>query len=156
MNEDTPDGACERTRLLLSLEADGAATPQHRAEIEAHLPRCAACRAAREADLAVRARLAERVGATPPSWLEGFARRTADLAIAQAREARVQNRILLMSAAAAALLAVTVQFVAGDAGLPAPANAPVTATAPVITILRDSTRVALLRAKRSHATDEGK
>jgi anti-sigma factor RsiW len=149
MTDDTPAGSCERTLLLLSLRADGAATPQHLAEIDAHLPACPACRRAAAADAAVRTRLAERAGAPAPSWLAGFAARTARLAAAQAREARSQNRLLWMSAAAALLVAVAVQTMTPRApGESSPANG--TAS------LRESTRIALIRSVQMHRDREGK
>jgi anti-sigma factor RsiW len=148
MNEKTPAGSCERVGLLLSLLADGAATPSQRAEIDAHLPGCETCRRAAQADAAVRRRLAERADAPAPSWLAGFAGRAARLAISQAREARTQNRLLLMSAAAALLVAVTAHFaLPGGAGAaPAPDTAPV----------RETTRLAVLRPPHLTRTDEGK
>ena len=160
MNETTPAGTCERIGLLLSLLADGAETPSQRAEIDAHLPGCAACRRAVAADAAVRSRLAERADAPAPSWLAGFAAATARLAVAQAREARTQNRLLWMSAAAALLVAVTAHFALPGAG-PAPAtNGGTTANAvisnAVINTVRDTTRLAVLRPPRLNRTDEGK
>ena len=149
MTHETPAGSCERVLLLLSLMADGAATPQQLAEIDAHLPSCAVCRRAAAADAAVRARLAERAGAPAPSWLAGFAARTAQLAAAQAREARSQNRLLWMSAAAALLVAVTVHTMAPgatDEGTPAKDSAS----------LRDSARIALIRSVQMHRDREGK
>src|SRR5437773_2328783 len=99
MTNETPASDCTRTALLLSLLIDGAATPSQKAEIEAHLPGCAACRRGQTVDEAVRRRLLERADAAAPSWLSGFAARTAALARGQAREARSQNRLLWMSAA---------------------------------------------------------
>lgn len=109
---DRPIGDCTRVALLLSLSIDGAATPSQQAEIDAHLPACAACRRAAAGDAAVRRRLLERADAPAPSWLQGFAARTAALAKVEAREARSQNRLLWMSAAAAVLVAVAAQFAA--------------------------------------------
>jgi len=148
MNETNPTGRCERIGLLLSLLADGAETPSQRAEIDAHLPGCEPCRRAVAADAAVRRRLEERVNAPAPSWLAGFAGRTVRLAISQAREARTQNRLLWMSAAAALLVAVTAQFALPGAGPAAPPR--VTAT------IRETTRLAVLRPPRLTRTDEGK
>jgi anti-sigma factor RsiW len=149
MTHETPAGSCERTLLLLSLSADGAATPQQLAEIDAHLPSCASCRRAAAADAAVRSRLAERANAPAPSWLAGFAARTAQLALAQAREARSQNRLLWMSAAAALLVAVAMQTM----GPRAPDEpSPVNDTAS----LRESTRIALIRSVQMHRDREGK
>lgn len=129
MNQEPPTGSCERCLLLLCLAADGAVTPQQQAELDVHLPRCAECRRAASADQAVRRRLLERAGAPAPAWLAGFASRTAELALSQLREARSQNRLLWMSAAAALLLAVGAQLAlrGGEprGGAPAPAIASV-------------------------------
>ena len=156
MTAPPPTGSCERIGLLLSLLADGAETPSQRAEIDAHLPACEACRRAAAADAAVRRRLAERADAPAPSWLAGFAGATARLAIAQAREARTQNRLLWMSAAAALLVAVTAQFALPSGATTTrrttgsdPANA-------VIATARETTRIAVLRPPRFTRTDEGK
>lgn len=108
-----PVGDCGRARLLLSLANDGAATPQHRAELAAHLPGCEPCRLAQTVDLAVGERLRERAALAIPVWSEGFAERTVALALREAREARGQNRMLFACAAAAALVAVTVQLATG-------------------------------------------
>src|SRR5512134_3661337 len=105
MNQDRPIGSCGRARLLLSLEADGAATPAQRAELEAHLPRCEDCRGAAAADRAVRARIAARAGLGTPAWSAGFAERTARIAVRERREARLQNRLLWACAAAAVVVA---------------------------------------------------
>jgi anti-sigma factor RsiW len=149
MTEHEPTGSCERTLLLLSLSADGAATPQQLAELEAHVPSCAACRRAAAADVAVRERLAERVGAPAPSWLAGFAARTVQLAAAQAREARSQNRLLWMSAAAALVVAVTVQTMTYGGPVSPPAG---NGTAS----LRETTRIALIRSVQDLRDREGK
>lgn len=149
MNDEPPPGSCERIGLLLSLSADGAATPSQSAEIDAHLPKCEACRRAPIVDLAVRRRLIERAGAAMPAWLEGFAGRTARLASNEIREARAQNRLLWMSAAAALLLAVTVQFIAPSRGASSPASQD---TASV----RESTRLALIRPPDLRGAPEGK
>lgn len=117
MNDEPPPGSCERIGLLLSLRADDAATPQQFAEIDAHLPGCEACRRAAAADVAVRRRLVQLSttdAAAAPAWLDGFAERTTVRARALAREVRAQNRLLLTSAAAALLLAVTAQFATSD------------------------------------------
>lgn len=149
MTEETPVGSCERTLLLLSLVADGAATPQQLDEVKAHLPSCPACRRAAAADAAVRVRLAERAGAPAPSWLGGFAARTAQLAAVQAREARSQNRLLWMSAAAALLAAVTVQtFTSHGDGTPA--------SAPDTPSTRETTQIALIRSVQLERVREGK
>ncbi len=142
-------GRCDRILLLLSLCADGAETPQQLAEIKAHLPSCAACRRAAAADAAVRARLAERADAPAPSWLAGFAARTVQLAAAQAREARSQNRLLWMSAAAALLVAVAVQTMTISAP-DAPSRDNDSAS------LRESARVPLIRAAQLNRVREGK
>jgi predicted anti-sigma-YlaC factor YlaD len=138
MNDPTPPvppiGSCERVRLLLSLRADVAATSAQLAEIDAHLPSCAACRRAAAVDASVRDRLTERVEAPAPAWLEGFAARTARAAVVQAREARAQNRLLWMSAAAAVLVAVSAQFAVRSGPSAATESASV----------RDSTTAALL------------
>lgn len=154
MTHETPAGSCaagrcDRILLLLSLMADGAATPQQLAEIGAHLPGCADCRRAAAADAAVRSRLAERADAPAPPWLSGFAARTAQLALTQAREARSQNRLLWMSAAAALLVAVAVQTMAPGAP---DGPSPVDDTAS----LRESTRIALIRSVQMHRDREGK
>lgn len=136
-------GRCERTLLLLSLRADGAATPQQLAEIDAHLPGCAGCRRAAAADAAVAERLRARAEAPAPSWLAGFAERTAQRARVAAHEARAQNRLLWMSAAAAVVVAATVQ-VALVRSEPAAPGAEGVVTA------RESARLALIRAPRLH------
>ena len=56
----SPDLRCERVRLLLSLSIDSATTPAQEAEIEAHVPDCAECRAAQAADVAVHQRAGEQ------------------------------------------------------------------------------------------------
>jgi hypothetical protein len=109
MTQHEPVGSCGRIALLLSLAADDAATPSQLAEIEAHSG-CDACRRAGLVDAAARRRLVERADAPAPSWLAGFAQRTAARALEEAREARSQNRMLWMSAAAAVLAAIAVQF----------------------------------------------
>jgi anti-sigma factor RsiW len=153
MTEANDTGRCQRIGLLLSLLADGAETPPQRAEVDVHLPRCEACRRAAAADAAVRRRLEERVNAPSPSWLDGFAARTVRLAISQAREARTQNRLLWMSAAAALLVAVTAQF-ALPPGAPAPRSAVNADTA--VAGVRETTRLAVLRPPRLTRNDEGK
>lgn len=149
MNDEPPPGSCERIGLLLSLAADGAATPSQSAEIEAHLPQCATCRLAPIVDLAVRRRLAERAGAPMPAWLDGFGGRVARLAAAELREARSQNRLLWMSAAAALLVAVTVQFASASRDASSPASADTAS-------IRESTRLALIRPPHLRGTSEGK
>ena len=149
MTQHEPAGSCERSLLLLSLFADGAATPQQAAELEAHLPSCEPCRRAAAADVAVRRRLAERAGAPAPSWLAGFAARTVQLAAAQAREARSQNRLLWMSAAAALVVAVTVQTMTFGA----PAVAP---EGDGIASVRETTRIAFIRSVLDQRDREGK
>lgn len=148
IDEPSP-GACERAGLLLSLAADGAATPSQRAEIDAHLPRCEACRRALRTDAAVKARLLERADAPAPAWLPGFAQRTVARAVAQARDARTQNRLLWMSAAAAMLVAVTAQF-ALPGGALSQRSSNETETA------RDSARRALVSSYVRARAEEGK
>jgi predicted anti-sigma-YlaC factor YlaD len=152
MTNKTPIGDCGRIGLLLSLRADGAATPQQLSEIDAHLPRCEACRRAAAADVAVRARILELSAASTgpaPAWLEGFAARTTAKAVSLAREARSQNRLLLLSAAAAALIAVTSQF-AWPGRTAAPESLDETAA------LREAARSAVMRPPRLLRNDEGK
>jgi anti-sigma factor RsiW len=149
MNEEPPPGSCERTFLLLSLSADGSATPSQSAEIDAHLPRCETCRRAAAVDLAVRRRLVERADAPAPAWLPGFTGRTVRLAQGEAREARTQNRLLWMSAAAALVVAVTVQFVTPSRDASSLASQD---TASV----RESTRLALIRPPHLRGAPEGK
>ena len=96
----TPDLRCERVRLLLSLSIDGATTPAQEAEIEAHVPDCAACRAAQAADVAVHQRAAE-----PAQVPAGFAARLVARVTRQHLETRAQNRFLLATAVAAVLVA---------------------------------------------------
>jgi hypothetical protein len=87
-------------------------------------------------------------GSAPP-WLDGFAARTAARAVALAREARSQNRLLLMSAAAAVLIAATSQIaLPGRGAEPAPSDE----TAAV----REAVRSAVMRPPRLVRTDEGK
>jgi len=112
------DLRCARVRLLLSLALDDAATAPQRDEIDAHLPGCADCRAAADADRLVRARLAE-----PAVVPEGFRRRVLAAAVRRAREARAQNRLLLAGAAAAAFLAVVTAVVGPGPAGPAPDGA---------------------------------
>ena len=157
MTHQTPPGSCERIGLLLSLHADGSATASQRAEIDTHLPGCTACRSAPLIDAAVARRLLARADAPAPSWLAGFAQRTARLAVAQAREARTQNRLLWMSAAAAVLVAVTAQIaLPGGVLSRAGSNEAATNTATHATTVRDSTRLALIRSHRLHRAGEGK
>ncbi len=118
------DLRCERVRLLLSLAADDAATPAQTAEIDAHLPGCAACRAARGVDAAVRARFGAPVTAS-----SGFAERVAAAALAQRRESRAQNRFLASAAAAAVLVAAAGGFVFEGLSARRPQATPVVATA---------------------------
>ena len=99
-DQKSTDLRCERVRLLLSLSIDGAATPAQEAEIQAHAPACAACRAAQAVDIAVHERAGE-----PASIPAGFAERLAARAARQRLEARAQNRFLLATAVAAALVA---------------------------------------------------
>jgi predicted anti-sigma-YlaC factor YlaD len=152
MNHQPPPGNCERIGLLLSLRADDAATPQQLAEIDAHLPGCAACRRAAAVDVAVRGRIVELTTAAPgpaPAWLDGFAARTTSKAVALAREARSQNRLLLMSAAAAVLVALTAQFAwPGRDAVPAPSGE--------TAALREAARSAVMRPPRLVRNDEGK
>jgi anti-sigma factor RsiW len=152
MNEEThsetsPIGDCGRAGLLLSMAADGAATPQHLAELAAHLPGCEPCRRAQAADRAVRERLRERAGAGTPSWSAGFAERTVALALREAREARGQNRMLFACAAAAVLVAVTVQLVSpfGLGGDAAPRFEPGSGETASV---QEPTKVALIRLQR--------
>ncbi len=114
MSENTEkDLRCERVRLLLSRAADAVATAEQRAEIDAHLPECADCRAARAADEAVRARLAE-LASVPP----GFGEQVLAAARHQAAVARSQNRFLMAAAVAAVLVAaVTVLWRGGGTSL---------------------------------------
>lgn len=104
------DLRCSRVRLLLSLAVDGEATPGQCAEIDAHLPECADCRAARAADEVVRSRLA--ADAAVPA---GFADRVVAGVGRQRLEARAQNRFL-MGAAAAAVLIAAVSLVTLESG----------------------------------------
>lgn len=94
------DLRCSRVRLLLSLAHDGEATPDQHAEIDAHLPGCAGCRAAKAADEAVRERLA-----VPAAVPTGFGDRVSAGVARQRLEARAQNRFLVTAAAAAVLVA---------------------------------------------------
>jgi anti-sigma factor RsiW len=149
MTNETPPGSCERIGLLLSLRVDDAATPSQLDEIRAHLPLCETCRRAAAVDVAVRARFVERTSAPAPAWLEGFAARTASRAATLAREARSQNRLLWMSAAAAALVAVTAQFAWPGRGAPAAASDESAA-------VREAARTAVMRPPRLLRIDEGK
>ena len=106
---DRSDLRCDRVQLLLSLAIDGRTTDAQDAEIEAHVPGCAACRAAREADHAVRARCA--TAAVVPA---GFGDRIVAAVSRQRLEARAQNRFLV-AAAVAAVLVAAVSAVAFDA-----------------------------------------
>ncbi len=127
MTEPASDLRCSRVRLLLSLAHDGEATADQRTEIDAHLPDCADCRAARAADEAVRARLA-----VPAEVPDGFAGRVAAGVSRQRLEARAQNRFLAGAAAAAVLVAGMAAVVSdsgalgrgGDAGLPVAEGSP--------------------------------
>ena len=100
MTDLRPLSRCDRVGLLLSLDDDGRATPDQRAEIDEHLPDCRACRAALRSDYAVSTRL--RTPAVVPG---GFADRVAAAAMRQDREGRAQNRLLLLGAAAAVVVA---------------------------------------------------
>lgn len=93
----------ERIRLLISLDVDGEATPEQRAEIERHLPRSAQARQAREAYLAVRDHLARTgcgLGAVR------LAERVMRAALEERRLARAAHRMLVMASAAAIVVAV--------------------------------------------------
>ena len=60
---------CERARPLLARLADGAPGGAERAALDAHLARCAACRAEAEAQRDVRGVLRARPAAEAPPWL---------------------------------------------------------------------------------------
>ena len=109
--DDSTDLRCERVRLLLSRVIDDAATPDQRAEVDAHLPDCADCRTAAAADHAVRTRLAEPA-VVPP----GFRDRVIAATTRRMREIRAQNRFLMVGAAAAVLLAALTLVLQPDAG----------------------------------------
>lgn len=99
---------CERAGLLLSLERDGAATPDQARELAEHLAECAPCRADRVTDVAVSARLrvVARVGrdAGVPA---GFSARVVAAAVASRAAAAAENRFLRIAAAAALFVAIT-------------------------------------------------
>ncbi len=60
---------CESAEALIVMEADGQASATDRERLDAHAAVCAGCRSLREANFAVKAVLARRVGAdAPPSF----------------------------------------------------------------------------------------
>ena len=100
--EPAADLRCRRVLLLVSLGADGAATPEQTREIDDHLPSCAACRRAAAADRATGDRLRERAEGAPPA---GFSARVTAAAIAQHAAILAENRFLRRAAIAAVLVA---------------------------------------------------
>ena len=66
---------CETAEALVNKEVDGLLTDAERTAVEAHADRCEACRARREANLAVAHALSRRVDAPVP---QGFARRVSE------------------------------------------------------------------------------
>jgi anti-sigma factor RsiW len=109
MNHRTPSDEsgsyCDRVRLLLSMTVDGEATPDQRSEAEAHAKLCGDCRSARAADLAVRTHFDVALAALPGGVLVSTVGRLVALDI---RATRSVNRFLMVSAAAAVLVALTV------------------------------------------------
>lgn len=116
MDDDLNDGTplhppyCERVRLLLSLHLDGEATPDQQVEAEAHVATCTDCRIARDTDRAVREHLERAFAALPTGTYAGSIRQLVE---ADLRSTRAANRFLLLSAAAAALVAVGLGLHAG-------------------------------------------
>lgn len=107
MNDTHPPddaGRCDRAALLLSLRADGAATPGQQAELDAHLAACESCRTDERADRAVGDRLRERARGDVP---EGFSAAVVAAALRDRAAAVAQNRFLRRAAAAAVLVAAT-------------------------------------------------
>jgi anti-sigma factor RsiW len=147
MSVDDRDLRCERVRLLLSLRADGAATPDQTAEADAHVAACDGCRAAAAVDRAVTARLGERIDERVPA---GFSASVVAAAIAQRARAAAENRFLRRTAAAAAIVCA----VAGGAivfGGPAAPGGSDTASAarshPATASARDAARSSVLRPR---------
>ncbi len=124
MNPETPSELppselrCGRVRLLLSIAFDEAATAQQLAEIDAHVPACAECRAAQAVNTAVRERVA-----IPASVPSDFAARVTAGVVRQRLETRAQNRFLV-GAAVAAVLVASVSLLVVDGGPMAPRHAP--------------------------------
>jgi len=114
---------CGRVRLLLSIAFDDAATAQQLAEVDAHLPACAECRAAQAVNTAVRERVA-----TPASVPSDFTARVAAGVVRQRLETRAQNRFL-MGAAVAAVLVASISLLVLDGGPMAPRPTPESAVA---------------------------
>ncbi len=104
----TQAARCRQMEALLPPFVDGEALPSVRAEVEAHLATCAACREAVEAQRAVRALLVSRrarLSEPAPDGLADTVRRV--VAAQQAHTTPFWSRYSAFAAAAAVVLAVT-------------------------------------------------
>jgi anti-sigma factor RsiW len=136
------DLRCERNRLLLSLRADGATTPDQAAELEAHLTTCAACRAAAAVDRAVGERLRERAEGEVPS---GFSAGVLARVVAERARAAAENRFLRRAAVAAALVCAVA---GGSIAFRGPANGGgADGERSVAASARDAARASVLRPR---------
>lgn len=104
-------GDCRQIEALLPPYVDGVDSGRERARVAAHLERCAACRAAAEAQTEVRQLLRARrevLGETPPAGLAASLRAAAG-AQATAGHPLIgwRGRLSALAAAAALVLAVT-------------------------------------------------
>ena len=98
---------CRQMEALLPPFVDGEATPGVRAQVEAHLARCAECREAVAAQRAVRALLVSRrpwLAETAPAGLAADVRRV--VSQQQARTTPAWSRVSAFAAAAAVVLAM--------------------------------------------------
>jgi anti-sigma factor RsiW len=104
----TQAAGCRQMEALLPPFVDGEALPSVRAEVEAHLAVCAACREAAEAQRVVRALLVSRrarLTEPAPDGLADNVRRV--VAAEQTRTTPAWSRLSTFAAAAAVVLAVT-------------------------------------------------
>lgn len=107
----TQAAGCRQMEALLPPFVDGEALPSVRAEVEAHLAVCAACREAAEAQRAVRTLLVSRRARLIEAAPDGLADTVRRVVAAQeTRTAPSWSRLSAFAAAAAVVLAVTGVF----------------------------------------------
>lgn len=97
-------GPCERIRLSLGVHALGALDPEERAEVEAHLAECKACRAEYE-ELAALPALLAKVSPDDIAHAVQPPRAVLDRLLATRAKRRRRARLVLVAAASAAVLA---------------------------------------------------
>jgi anti-sigma factor RsiW len=110
MTLEFPGGECRQIEALLPPYVDGAASGRDRARVAAHLERCAACRAAVEAQVQVRQLLRARrdvLGETPPAGLAASVRAAAAAAPPARPVIGWPGRLSALAAAAVLVLAVS-------------------------------------------------